>query len=124
MRKIIFVLLAVVCLGMFGCGVRAGNDISALEAQNKYGELPENYQQLVIQNIGTRLIDPMSAQYTFYQPQPKENGWYGLVAVNAKNRFGGYAGQQVWEYRIENGQVVEFGENPNDAFLRSFNRRR
>lgn len=124
MRKFILVLLAVACFGLVGCGVRAGNDISALEAQTKYGELPGNYQQLVMEKIATRLIDPMSAQYEFYVPQPKESGWYGLVGVNAKNRFGGYAGRQLWEYRIENGQVVEFGENQNDVFLRSFNRRR
>ena len=110
-KTILIVLVLLLC----GCAVRTQDEIYALD----YGPYPENYQELVINCASGQLIDPYSAHYEF-QGLPTQQykgaglladeayGWGGIVAINAKNRLGGYAGRAYFQYIIRYGRVVWF----------------
>ena len=107
MRRNILVLAVIACFGLAGCGIFPGNPISPMEGEAKYGAIPSDYQQIVMNQISSMLIDPSSAQYQFTgPPSPKENGWHGQVLVNAKNSMGGYVGRQAYEYLFQNGNLI------------------
>lgn len=91
-----------------------------------YGTYPSNYRQIIEAAMADMLKDPDSARYSgFTQPKHDQvvhldyapNGGVGVtktavygyavcVAVNAKNSFGGYTGDQLYWFLIRNGQVV------------------
>jgi hypothetical protein len=104
-------LLLILLIGLAGCAI-GGNIVPREEVEAKYGPLPENYQQLVMAYAGTQLIDPDSARYQFFQPAPRSVGWVGQVYVNARNRFGGYTGNQLFVWKIIHGQAVFFAKDP------------
>lgn len=91
------------------------------QAQAYYGQYPENYQEIIRENMFTYLIDPESAQYRF-QGSPTqgfyslpfgkgvEYGWFGEVYINAKNRMGGYVGAKLFDYLIRDGKLIVFEE--------------
>lgn len=100
-----------------GCA-SSGSKISPEQTTSQFGPLPENWQGLVVACISQGLIDPMSGMYTWYAPQSKSNGWYGTVMVNAKNRFGGYAGNTLYEWLITNGKVETCNQHVMAGVLR------
>jgi hypothetical protein len=110
-------LLTILVIGLAGCA-GAGSKISPEQTTAQFGPLPENWQNLVATCISESLIDPMSGMYKWYEPQSKSNGWYGLVMVNAKNRFGGYAGNTLFEWLIVNGKVDTCNQHIMAGFLR------
>lgn len=81
---------------------------------------PENYDAMVKEFIGARLIDPTAPLYEIGQPakgftreslmfDTKENfGWRVCGTVNSKNRYGGYTGKAPFFTLFKNGQIVEF----------------
>lgn len=92
-----------------------------------YGPYPSDFKGQVQEAIGGSLIDPYSAHYLFGTPQKvyANNGLiYGgnvtmtgyaiPVEVNAKNRFGGYTGNQDWVCLYSNGVVVQCLEGTAD----------
>ena len=109
------IALVIVVLLLCGCAVRTQEEIYALD----YGPYPDNYQELVKSCAFGHLIDPYSAYYEF-QGLPTQQykgaglladeayGWGGLVAINAKNRLGGYAGRAYFQYIIRYGSVIWF----------------
>lgn len=109
MRKLFFLLVAVACLGLVGC---ASKPASIDEARVRYGALPENYQELVINYFDKLLIEPGSGMYSFgslpgREVQMGQDGWLITFFINAKNRMGGYTGNQLAMCKIINGQVVQ-----------------
>ena len=76
-----------------------------------FGDYPYNYQQMVIDQFSTRLYDPYSAQYYFVDPvKAKDGKRYGYLiqmAVNAKNRMGGYSGRQLHHFMIQDNNIWE-----------------
>jgi hypothetical protein len=105
--------LVLVCLLLYGCSFQAA-DPSA-----DYGPYPNNYEKIVTAYMEESLIDPWSAQYKMSKPRRAyaNDGlmfgggvlWYGYVvdvAVNARNRYGGYTGWQYYQVPIQNGQVI------------------
>lgn len=115
MRKLLLLLILVV--GLTGCA-GIGSKVSPEETIAKYGPLPNNWQELVSVCISRKLIDPESARFSWHEAQPRSNGWYGGVWVNAKNRLGGYVGDKPWEWLIVNGQVTDCNQHVLGAMLR------
>lgn len=75
------------------------------------GPFPSDYQERIISAMSKKLIDPYSAQYEFNEPEKatyKDGcGWYFVMGVNAKNRFGGYTGIELHQFIIYQGMLEE-----------------
>lgn len=135
MKKVIGLFAAVILMALQGCATQ----ISEEKLRNAdYGPVPpENYKELVAARIKPSLIDPMSAVFELSTPRKgytkrspamgtDENfGWQVCGTVNAKNRFGGYAGAVPLFVLFHNGKIVEaiLGEPtpppPNVSFTNS-----
>ncbi len=88
----------------------------------KYGETPIEYKKIVEDYVKAGLIDPESAQFTRFS-NPKKDwlsdneiggnvyiGWLVCVEVNAKNKFGGYAGRKTYTLILKDNKVL-FSQN-------------
>ena len=97
---------------LIGCAARlTPEQIAAAD----YGPKPENYQEIVKSLFAKSLFDPESARYEFQEPrrgymqdEPPKFGWAVCGTVNAKNRFGGYAGRQAYFVLIHHGKIVGY----------------
>ncbi|MFZ2541462.1 MAG: hypothetical protein WAW75_06760 [Gallionella sp.] len=77
-----------------------------------YGAFPSDYKTLIKDYMQIILKDPESARYTFSSPPKK--GWngsegFGYIVcplINAKNSFGGYGGNQLNYFMIQNGKIT------------------
>lgn len=79
-----------------------------------YGPYPSNYEEIIKNYYSQILFDPYSAHFRFLQP--KKVGWsdggrhyFGYAVcggINAKNRFGGYVGEQAFFVIINSDQVI------------------
>jgi hypothetical protein len=84
-------------------------------AEHPVGAYPADYQRIVTNYMATSLKDPFSAQYDWNDPHPgamwtgvnggEQYGYVVVVGVNARNSFGGYTGEQLWQILIRDGQV-------------------
>src|SRR5436190_8116310 len=82
-----------------------------------YGEYPKNYQEIILKWLGTKLVDPESAQVEWTAaPKPADlpgrdgKQVYGYLVefkVAARNRFGAYTGKQKHGALIRDGQVIK-----------------
>jgi hypothetical protein len=100
-RTHIAVFICICISGLVGCAVP-----QAELADADYGTYPTNYESRIRNYFEMSLIDPESARYRFGEPYKgavykglvNGGGWqfgYGVdCTVNAKNRMGGYTGQQ------------------------------
>ena len=78
-----------------------------------YGAFPSDYETLIKSYMQMILKDPESARYTFSSPPKK--GWngskgFGYIVcplINAKNSYGGYGGNQLNYFMIQNGKVTD-----------------
>jgi hypothetical protein len=97
-------------------------------AQAEIGPMPSSADtERLIRAWGqANLKDPDSARYTFgslkrgyYQPNPTPGngsltaekaqfGWEQVVSINAKNSYGGYTGQQVYQFYFRDGRLVYY----------------
>src|SRR5438874_11158349 len=107
-------LICALALGMIFVGSLNAQTPSADTA--RYGPYPTNYKEIVMQWLNKQLIDPDSARIEWNgEPKPAdlgENGehLYGYLVnftVNARNRFGGYTGNQKHAVLIRNGEVIK-----------------
>jgi hypothetical protein len=82
----------------------------------RYGQYPANYKEIVTKWLGTKLLDPASAEIEWEgDPQPADLGTkgqhlYGYLVkfkVNSRNRFGAYTGKQAHGALIRNGEVIK-----------------
>ena len=66
-----------------------------------YEQLPDSYQEQLKVIISDTLKDPDSAKFKFFPPRKsytagtRHFGYVVPVAVNAKNSYGGYTGNQM-----------------------------
>lgn len=116
MKHIAYALLAAI---LFITGCATTKLTPAQEAAADYGEYPTNYEEIVKEYFNSSLVDPYSAHYRIGTPQKgfsakrpilgggvDKFGYIVDVAINAKNRFGGYVGERPYRVLIRNGQVV------------------
>lgn len=90
------------------------------EATADYGQYPTNYEQIVKDYFSRSLFDPYSAHYRIGTPYKgysnkapimgggvDQFGYLIDVGINAKNRYGGYVGEEQYRLLIRNGQVIQ-----------------
>jgi hypothetical protein len=83
-----------------------------------YGEAPVEYKTTIKRLLDDVLIDPESARLEYFEPRQTwyraplaegsklYSGWLVPVAVNAKNRFGGYTGKRLHGYLFRGERVI------------------
>jgi hypothetical protein len=116
--KIIYCITALlVC----GCAANASREEVAAA---HFGSLPSNYQQIIRGCMTSRLKDPYTAVYRFGTPHHgmvqdgwavggrKHFGWIVPTWINAKNGFGGYAGEQAYVMFFFDDKLID----ATDAF--------
>lgn len=121
MKKIAMIGIVMV-LGLVGCATAPTQTELVNYCSDKVGSRPDNYEEIVKEYFSTILKDPYSAVYRFGDVAPgwgKNSslhgaltdsnihcGWMVFVGVNAKNSYGGYAGEKMYRLLLENGRVV------------------
>lgn len=92
-------------------------------AQADYGPYPENYRDILIEELGRRLRDPDSLKNFQIIEPPKKSyllkknlsgyffGYEVTLGYNAKNQYGGYAGWQKRKALIRHGKVIAMAES-------------
>lgn len=97
----------------------------SLVAAGDYGPYPDNYKEIIQAHWQPILKDPYSAQYRYSGPpfkcymrdapvsggEPKYFGYCVIYAMNAKNSYGAYIGEQTYRFFIKNGRTKEFKSN-------------
>jgi hypothetical protein len=111
-------VVIIIMLSLSGCASSGGQPTAEQLANNTFAECPSDYQQMIKQRLSANLIDPSNVMFRFSRPEKYVNsGQYGhvvSVGVNAKNRFGGYIGEQLHEFMcFPNGSVREINEAEN-----------
>jgi hypothetical protein len=101
-----------------GCATTSGRPTAEQLANNTFAECPNDYQQMIKQRLSADLIDPSNVWFRFSRPEKyvyrAQYGHVVSVGVNAKNRFGGYIGEQLHEFMcFPNGSVREINETEN-----------
>jgi len=106
------IVISIFCLILAGC---ATTPTAQQFAQADYGLPPTNYQEVVKNYYSETLLDPYSAQYRWLK-EPYigyfsafgefKFGYIVHVGVNAKNRMGGYVGEQQEALLIKNNRVI------------------
>jgi hypothetical protein len=117
MRRTNLAVIVMIMLSLSGCA-SGGRPTAEQLANNAFVECPSDYEQMIKQRLSANLIDPYSAMFRFSRPEKYVNsGQYGhvvSVGLNAKNRLGGYVGEQVHEFMcLPNGSVREINEMAN-----------
>ena len=83
-------------------------------ANENFAECPANYQEIIQNQIGSRLFDPYSAMYRFSKPEKYvyggEFGHFIVVGVNAKNRYGGYVGEDIMHFMCFKDGIRQINE--------------
>ena len=113
MRLIRFPITIFIVLFLLACAtVPTPEQISEAD----YGSYPDNYQEIVKAYYSQRLFDPYSAHYRWIKPPSKgyfsefgqfKFGYIVFVGINAKNRMGGYVGEQQESILIKNDRVIK-----------------
>ncbi len=108
MKRIVFFLL--IPLFIAGCAGSLPTPVQL--AHENFGECPNDYQERIEALIAVELFDPYSAVYRFSEPEKYVHGGkFGhrvVAGVNAKNRFGGYAGEEIRNYMcFADGSISE-----------------
>lgn len=113
MRSIRFIGIVFLLLVVSGC---ATVPTSTQLASADYGSYPNNYQEIVTNYYSQILFDPYSAHYRWIK-EPYSGyfsafgqfkfGYIVHVGINAKNRMGGYVGEQQEALLIKNGVVID-----------------
>jgi hypothetical protein len=114
-REILFVFIIGGVLA--GCA-SGGYPTQEQLASNTFAECPREYQAAIQARLSANLIDPESARFRFSTPRKYVySGQFGqivAVGLNAKNRFGGYVGEQVHEFMcFPDGSLREINEIAN-----------
>ena len=108
--KSILAFLAI-ATSVVGCAAPTSQELAAAD----YGPYPDDHEQIIKNYMQSFLKDPESARYQFLN-SPK-SGWnslggkkYGYIVcvnVNAKNSYGGYVGNRMSYFMINNGRVID-----------------
>ena len=110
-------IVIIIMLSLSGCA-SGGQPTAEQLANNTFAECPSDYEQMIKQRLSANLIAPSSVMFRFSRPEKYvHSGQYGhvvSVGLNAKNRFGGYIGEQLHEFMcFPNGSVREINETEN-----------
>ena len=79
-----------------------------------YGQVPANYEELIKRWASANLKDPDSVRYGKISKPRKEYivvnlkpvfGYSVCAAINAKNSYGGYVGNQTFWFMIREGKI-------------------
>jgi len=113
------IIVCLLCGGIFFSGCSFGP--SEQETANAYyGNFPDDYQK-IIGNFARRITvdpDPNNTHLTFEEPikgwmqnqrdplARREFGWLVKTRINSKNRYGGYTGDQAWDFLIRDDRIV------------------
>jgi hypothetical protein len=107
----------IIMLSLSGCASSGGKPTAEQLANNTFVECPNDYQQIIKQRLSADLIDPSNVMFRFSRPEKYVyGGRYGhvvSVGVNAKNRFGGYIGEQLHEFMCFPNGLREINETEN-----------
>src|SRR5437660_2755118 len=107
-------LLAVIILSLVTTACMGARPTPEQLANEKFAECPTDYQENIKNQIGARLIDPYSAMYRFSKPEKYvyqgEFGHFVVVGVNAKNRFGGYVGEDLMHFMCFKDGIRQINE--------------
>ncbi|WP_095833781.1 hypothetical protein [Brenneria goodwinii] len=120
MKKIAIISILMASLALAGCATQQPPSPAQISSAS-YGELPNNYQDLVKSHFAATLKDPYSAQYSFlptFKGYAQDGPWapsgggvtYGYVIpvlVNAKNSYGGYTGNQKHVFIFSGGVLYD-----------------
>lgn len=83
-------------------------------ARADYGTLSPSYQRIIEESMYGVLFDPYSAHYRYFGEPVKGCaivsvggdpvfGYMVTVGINAKNRLGGYTGEDTYTFLVRNG---------------------
>ena len=114
MKYLVKTLASLFLASSFGCAIVMPPTTMEF-AQANYGNYPDNPASAVESYMGDHLFDPTSLLMTnpssvqkgaFLSTSGPIFGYIYSVSINAKNKFGGYTGAQVWFYLIKDSKVV------------------
>jgi hypothetical protein len=105
-----FISLALAVL-LAGCATKPTNQEMA---SADYGPYPGGYEQIIKSYMQSVLKDPDSARYRFKNSPTKawdgtggtKYGYVVCVLINSKNSFGGYVGDRMTYFIINNDRVT------------------
>ena len=113
------IALAVVFMMALLAGCATTKLTSEQAAKADYGEFPTEYDKVIKEHFSRSLFDPYSAHYRIGFPTqgfstkapivgggPDQYGYLVNVAINAKNKFGGYVGEKQFRVLIRDGRVI------------------
>lgn len=105
-------------IAVFGAALWLSGCVGATPDQSDIGPRPDNYREIVAAQVKAEFFDPSSMQDVYLaEPYPARfyftDGWMVCLRANAKNRMGGYTGQQETGYLIKNGTIVQEGDQKN-----------
>ena len=109
-------LTLIICVLFVIAGCATGSLPTPEQLTKEYfTECPSNYQQQIKNQLSRGLFDPYSAVYSYSVPEKfgyeGKFGYRVFGSVNAKNRFGGYVGEQVHMFMcFPEGKVREINE--------------
>ena len=82
-----------------------------------YGAYPNDYQEIIKNNMEKLLFDPYSVVYSNWRGPAQGYsggrfiqtafGYRVCVDINAKNRMGGYVGNKLHYFLIHDGRIVQ-----------------
>lgn len=121
MRNILFVFLFATILT--GCAASSSlthpiEPTKEYLSNYDYGQPPVNYKKTIEEYVKSMLIDPDSAQITHYSIPSKDwlsdndiggntyTGWLVCADINAKNKFGGYAGRKLYTFVFNSEKII------------------
>jgi len=103
----------IMLMSLMGCSVFPNFRPPTLQEQKTqaFSSCPANYRELTVDHFRGQLTDPGSGLFRFARiEQVVWSGKYGEafeVGVNAKNRFGGYAGEKIFTYFCSDNGIEE-----------------
>lgn len=110
MNTIIYTVMMGLLVILGGC---ASHLTPSQMAAGDYGQLSPNYKEAIKEHMQTMFYDPESARYRYvkepvkgyaYVPNesPKlEFGYIVVAHINAKNRLGGYTGEDLYTFLVK-----------------------
>lgn len=107
--------LALISLSLIAC---VTYPVKPEEIKNADYSISEIYKEAIQGYMSKKLFDPYSAVYRFYDPikgyahvhgkgNPPEFGYLVQVGINAKNRMGGYVGEENYSFLFKNEKFWE-----------------
>src|SRR5437773_11112797 len=125
-RKIL-AILGVGAATALACGCKSPPTQAEMAAYD-YGPRPENYQQLIRDYLGPKLVDPGNAIVEFkagprqlYQQdtalRPLQYGWGVCVWINDKNKGGASEGPYPMVFFIREGKIVAVNGGADDNVI-------